>query len=342
MQRITIVGARPVGTSLGLALKRSNLEGIHIVGTSGDRSDLSTMSKMGAVDSTTRNLKNALAGADLVVFDSPLHELRELLEAIGPILDPGTVVTDTGATKIRVLDWAEEFIPRTASFIAGHPLIKETMDDLEESDPDVFRGVEYCIIPSPSAREEAVKTVVQMVEAVRAKPVFLDPYEHDSYVAAMNHLPLVMSSAFVTVTAGSRSWREMHRLAAADFSDYSRLAANDPQENEVACFANPEALVHWLDEVIKELYEYRNQIMDQSDQLLDRLIDAWEARARWLAGAVVDDSRRMAPVARQSFTSLFMGERLADRFGHLSPENTRREAWKYRGRRHGDEDEEDD
>ena len=216
------------------------------------------------------------------------------------------------------------------------------MEDLEESDPDVFRGVEYCIIPSPSAKEEAVKTVVQMVEAVRAKPVFLDPYEHDSYVAAMNHLPLVMSSAFVTATAGSRSWREMHRLAAADFSDYSRLAANDPQENEVACFANPEALVHWLDEVIKELYEYRNQIMDQSEQLLDRLIDAWEARARWLAGAVVDDSRRMAPVARQSFTSLFMGERLADRFGHLSPENTRRDSWEYRGRRHGDEDEEDD
>lgn len=340
MQRITIVGMGPIGTSLGLALKQSKLEDIEIVGTSGDKKNLSTASKMGAVDSTTGNLRKAVTGAQVVIFDSPLHEMGELLEAVGPILENGAVVTDTGSSKIRVLDWARDSIPRTASFVAGHPLIRHTMDEVVDADPVVFRGIEYCIIPSQNAGENAVRTVVRLVEAIGSKTVFLDPHEHDSYVAAMNHLPMVMSTAFVNATAGSSSWREMHRLAASDFSDFSRLASNDPAENEVASLANPDALVHWIDQLITELYSYRNQIKEQNKELLDKFINAWEARARWQAGAVVDH-RPGLNTPKSSFSSLIMGERLADRFAHLSPENTKRVSWEYRGRRESTEDEED-
>ena len=340
MQRIAIVGMGPIGASMGLALKQSKLANIEIVGTSGNKKDLSAASKMGAVDSTTGNLRKALIGADVVIFDSPLHEMSELLEAVGPILEVNAVVTDTGSSKIRVLNWAEEFIPRTASFVAGHPLIRHTMDDVDDADPVVFRGIEYCIIPSRHAREEAVRTVVTIVEAIGAKTVFLDPHEHDSYVAAMNHLPMVMSTAFVTATAGSTAWREMHRLAASDFSDFSRLASNDPAENEVASLANPDALVHWIDQLITELYSYRNQIKEQNKDLLDKFINAWEARARWQAGAVVDN-RPGLNLPKTSFSSLVMGERLADRFSHLSPENTKRDSWEYRGKRNITEDEAD-
>ena len=130
MGRMTIVGFGPVGASIGLGLKRAKLRDTEIVGTSRSRSALSAASKAGAVDSTTTNLRSAIIGAQLVVLDVPLSETKEMLEAIGPILEGGCVVTDTGATKVRVMEWAEECLPKGISFVGGHPLPKKRLQTL--------------------------------------------------------------------------------------------------------------------------------------------------------------------------------------------------------------------
>ena len=75
------------------------------------------------------------------------------------------------------------------------------MQTIEEADSTVFDGIDYCITPSKSASKQSVETVVNIANLLGAKPFFLDPHEHDSYAAAMNYLPIVLSSAFVTATS---------------------------------------------------------------------------------------------------------------------------------------------
>ena len=184
--------------------------------------------------------------------------------------------------------------------------------------------------PAASADEGAVKTVVGMVELLGAKPVFLDPHEHDSYAAAMESLPVVLSSAFVTTAAGSESWREMHRLAAATFAEYSRLASEDPIDNEASCYSDPDALVHWIDQYIAELYAYRNKILNADDDLVERFIKAWESRAKWDAGAVVNEGGENAlPTAGESMATAFFGERLLKRYRQATSEK-KADSWIYR------------
>jgi len=329
VERITIVGMGPIGASIGLGLKRSRLADTEIVGTAADRKALSTAVKMGAMDRTEVNLSSALNGAKLVIVDMPLAESRSFLETMGPAMDDGCVVTDVGTTKIRIMDWAAEFLPREVTFIGGHPLLKNPPRELEDADAKLLSGVDYAVIPAKSATSDSVRTVVGMVEALDANPLFLDASEHDSYAAAMIYLPIVLSSAFVTATAGSESWREMHRLAASEFADLSGPASNDPQDNEDACFANPDALVHWLDEMITELYSYRNQIKDRSDNLLEPFVRAWEARARWEANAVVESAESNLPSSADAMASVFMGQRLVDRYREMRSGDTKKHSWKY-------------
>ena len=59
----------------------------------------------------------------------------------------------------------------------------------DAADPELFKGAAYAICPAPSASEEATRAIVTMVEAVGAVPYFVDAEEHDSYVAAVSHLP---------------------------------------------------------------------------------------------------------------------------------------------------------
>lgn len=333
MERITIVGTGPIGVSIGLALVRSGLRDTEVVGSSGDRAALSKAEKMGAMDKSIPGLRSAIEGAHLVILDTPLSETKELLEAIGPRLEDGCVVTDTGSAKVRVLEWAEQYLPRGVSFVGGRPLPRQVVSDVEDADPQLFEGINYVVIASNKADQESVRTVVGLVEKLGAKPIFLDAHEHDSYAAAMNYLPVVLSSAFVTATGGSDGWREMHRLAASEFSDLSRLAANDPQDNEVACLANPEALVHWIDQMITALYAYRNQIKDGSDELLDSFVKAWEARARWEVGAVVASDGPAIPTAGDSMATLFFGEKLLDRYRQIRGAEPKKSRWRYPGKR---------
>ena len=70
--------------------------------------------------------------------------------------------------------------------------------------------------------------------------------------------------------------------------------------------------------MIATLYSYRNQIKENSDGLLDAFIKAWEARAKWEAGAVVSSDAQGLPSAGDSMASAFLGDRLATRMRELS------------------------
>ncbi len=329
MERITIIGTSVVGVSIGMALKKANLRNTEIVGSSGDRDALKIAAKAGAYDEDTSNLRNAVRGAQMIILDSAFTQTRELLEAIAPIVEDGCVVTDTCSAKVKSLEWAAELLPRSVDFVGGRPLIKKPSVNLEDASAELLQEAQYCITPGESASQESVRTVVGMVELIGAKPLFLDAHEHDSYAVAMEVLPTVLSSAFVTATAGSDSWREMHRLAAGTFSEYSRLASEDPLDNEASCYANPNALVHWLDRYITELYAYRNMINDSDDSLVNTFISAWENRAKWDAGAVVNTGENNLPSAGESMANAFFGERLTQRYRQATG-SEKKQSWIYR------------
>ena len=335
MGRITIVGMGPIGVSIGLALKKVGVSDTEIVGTANDRRALSTAAQMQAVDNTDGNLKSAVRGAGLVILDASLKETEELLEALGPLLSDGCVVTDTGASKGRIMESAEQHLPNGVQFVGGHPLIKKRLQSLDDANAGLFEGADYCILPAKSADQSAVKTVVGLAETIGAIPFFMDLEEHDSFAAAMQHLPIVLSTAFVTATAGSEGWREMHRLAASNFSDFSQLAADEPEDNEAACLAKPDALVHWVDRMITELYSYRNQIKERSYDLIDNFTKAEEARGRWEQGKVVTSEGQVLPSTGDLMGAAFVGQGLMNRYKKLSQSSEKKENDDRRSSRRG-------
>lgn len=308
---------------------KRRLNNTEVVISSGDRGVMNTVSKMGAADQTIANLRNAIDGAQLVVLDVPIGEMREMLEAIGPNLTEGAVVTDTCAIKTPILEWAEMYVRKGVDFVGGHPLPKRMPASIDSADPSIFTDARYTVTPGTATDETSVGTVIGLIEALGSKPLFLDPHEHDSYAAAMHYLPLVMSSAFVNTTAGSDGWREMYQLADTNFDDFSRLASNDPLDNEAVCLASPDALVHWLDQLIVQLYGFRNHIKEKDDQLLHSFVDSWELRARWEADAVVPDDGPRLPSARESMATAFFGEKLAMRLQGLRGEGQDKDSFEY-------------
>ena len=284
MKRIAIIGLGLIGGSLALALKKARAKGTEIVGFSRSAETIARATECGAIDRAAANLASAVAGADVVVIATPVMATREVLASISEHLSPKCVVTDTGSTKTKVMQWAGEYLSSKVSFIGGHPMAGKETSGIDEADADLFRGCVYCLTPAPCATPQAVRKLKKLVESIGAKPFFIDAETHDNLVAGVSHLPMLLSAAFVTTTTKSRSWSEMANLAAGGYRDFSRLASGNPEMNRDICLTNQEKIVEWLDRYIEVLKGYRHLVAEDSEELAKMLAQAREARDRWLRG----------------------------------------------------------
>src|ERR671915_995915 len=181
------------------------------------------------------------------------------LGLIGDHLKAGAVVTDVGSTKAQVLGWADEVLPRTVSFVGGHPLAGKAQS-IEAAEADLFKGATWCVCPSVRAEEDAIRNVLGLIAATEAEPFFVDPTEHDAFVAGISHLPFVLSAALMRAVSADPSWRDMRTLTAGGFRDVSRLAAGSPAMHRDILLTNRDAVGRWIDAVVGTLGEVRQTL----------------------------------------------------------------------------------
>jgi prephenate dehydrogenase len=277
-----------IGTSLGMALRNAESRAtpageIHVTGYDQDSRATSIARDRLAIDRKARSLEEAVAGAQVVVLATPVQAIRDLLAQLAPLLDEGSIVTDVASTKAQVCDWARDLLPAHADFVGGHPLAGREQSGAGAADPALFQGAIYCLTPDLRASQQALQRIETLVLAMGAKPYYIDPHEHDAYVAGVSHLPFLLSAALMRATSHSPAWREMSLLASSGFRDVSRLASGDPLMHRDICLTNSTALIRWIDEFINVLANVRDMLGQEDAEHLEALLrDAQQQRDTWL------------------------------------------------------------
>jgi prephenate dehydrogenase len=323
MQKVTIVGLGLIGSSIGLGLRRwASNEGkraavLEVTGFDLDLDHQNYSKKIKAVDRTEWDLTKSVRDADLIVLAVPPLAVRDVIESIAPHVKHNVVITDTTSTKVQVMEWASELLPDTAHFVGGHPMAGKAQS-IEGAEADLFKDATWCVVPSVQADEAAVQTVLGMVSALGAEPMFVDAHEHDSFVGGISHLPFVLSIALMRTVSADPGWRDMKFLTAGGFRDVSRLAAGSPEMHRDITATNREAVTRWLDTCIDELQHVRSLISANTDEadetLLARFREARDARADWATaerreGQLVQDTEgelSKASVSEQ-MSQMFVG-----------------------------------
>lgn len=286
MPHIAIVGLGFIGGSLGLALRRAKVD-YEIVGHDRDFEIAGQARKRGAVDRAEWNLPAAIRDAGLVIVAVPLDVLPTVFQQLAPHLAEGCVVTDTASVKRQVLAWAAESLPPRVSFVGGHPMTGKEETGIEHAAADLFLGRAYCLTPPPAAAAGAIELAAGLAEAVGAKPYFLDPAEHDSFAAAVGHLPFLTATALIGATTGDPAWRDAAPLAASEFDDATRLAGCDPAAYRAICRTNRAAILRWMDVYGEQLAMLRRLIAADAtagEELERAFRQAREARDKWQQG----------------------------------------------------------
>jgi len=282
--RIAIIGLGLIGGSIGLALKRAQLEDTELVGYVRSSETATKALKRGAVDRIEDNPVAAVDKANIVVIATPVMAIREILKQIGPHLSPDCIVTDTASTKVEVMEWAEEYLPSTVDFIGGHPMAGKELSGIEAAEAALFENRPYCLAQGKNASHTSAQTISELVSRIGANPVYITAPEHDILVAGISHLPLILSSSLVMSTTQSPYWSKMSGLAAGGYRDLTRLASQHPIMNRDICLTNRQNILNWIDEFIQELSRFRGLISGDGEELEKAFIQAQNARQRWIEG----------------------------------------------------------
>ena len=317
MDKISIIGTGLIGTSLGLAIKQSGIKDVEIVGTDVDRRSASKAQKIGAIDRVEGNMGSAVDNAEIVFIATPVTAMRDVMEIISSRLSEGCLVTDTGASKGIVMEWAEEYLPRNVTFVGGDPMVGTETSGSNAAAAALFHNRPYCVIPGKNAQQDKVRLLTDLVRAMGAKPYFIDVGEHDAFVSVVNQLPILISVALVGCTSKSPSWDDIAQIASTQYGDITSLASNNVGANKDIFFGNDQGIVHWIDAFIKELYEMRQILAEDGDSKSEGLekyfSEALDARSKWLGGLVTPASqaatnRERRPPVTEGLVNMFIGD----------------------------------
>ncbi|SPT53982.1 Arogenate dehydrogenase [Actinomyces bovis] len=214
-----VVGTGLLGTSLALALSAAGIE-VQLGDTS--PTSLALARDMGA----GRVREASSQQPRLVVVATPPDVaaavvLREL-EA-----HPEAVVTDVASVKDRVraevLAHAGEHARR---YVGSHPMAGRERSGAAAADSDLFVGRPWVIV-ADGADPAAELAVRNLAVDVGATPIRMGSAEHDAAVAAVSHVPQLMSSL---LAARLEDLPESAlALAGQGLRDTTRIAASDPR-----------------------------------------------------------------------------------------------------------------
>ncbi|HSH48650.1 MAG TPA: bifunctional prephenate dehydrogenase/3-phosphoshikimate 1-carboxyvinyltransferase [Halomonas sp.] len=250
--RILIVGLGLIGGSLAAALRADVAAAkVSIVACDADPDAIARGIAMGLIDAGDVQLDEALlAGVSLIVLAVPVLAMREVLEALAPLLTsaaPDLVITDVGSTKGTVVRDAEAvFGDLPPNLVLGHPIAGSEMSGVAASDAHLYRRHKVILTPQHSTAPQALARVRALWQSIGAEVLEMDVAHHDQVLARTSHLPHFLAFSLVDTLARQDDRLEIFRYAAGGFRDFTRIAGSDPVMWRDVFMANRDALLEAL------------------------------------------------------------------------------------------------
>ncbi len=223
MKSVAIVGTGLIGASFGLALRKAGFEG-PIVGVSSERAIAEALA-IGAIDRPASLAEAAAAERALIFLAQPIGRILDTIRHLDPLVHADAMVTDAGSTKCEIADLALQQI-RRCQFLGGHPMAGKEKRGAAAADADLFQGATWVLTPEDAAdlRTDAAIDLVHWLRRMGAKPLVMDPEEHDRVVALTSHLAQLASTALASTMAEQLDPPERLAVAGSGLTDMTRLA----------------------------------------------------------------------------------------------------------------------
>jgi len=209
-----------------------------------------------------------LGDAHVVVFATPVRTMEKQIVSLQRYLKPAAVVTDLGSVKKGVVKVMED-LPAGIHAVGGHPMCGKETPGLAAADPDLFLNKVWVMVPLKNSNSRSLKLIQELIGAVGARSVTMNPQDHDAVVACVSHLPYLLATTLVSVAEEtSKDQPVLWDLASTGFRDTSRVAAGDLTMMMEIMAANRANITESLEKALRHLEVLKQSLVDGDEKIL--------------------------------------------------------------------------
>lgn len=266
---IKIVGCGLIGTSIALRLKELGFALI--------LADTNEMNLRLATDLIGES-KPQETNPKIVIIASPPETIFEIAKDEFS-RNRVAVFIEVSGVKSNLLLEVDAFPELARNFASVHPMAGRETSGPQSARSDLFESRAWIVSPTSLSSSSALKAAKELGIALGSTIYELDSKTHDSVVAAISHLPQVLSSALGGSLKDEST--EHLNLAGQGLRDVSRLADSEPELWSSLLLANSKEISPKISEVINRLSAL-NQAVLTGDRgaIMDFFIEGRAGRAR--------------------------------------------------------------
>ncbi|MGG4775016.1 prephenate dehydrogenase/arogenate dehydrogenase family protein [Alcaligenaceae bacterium 429] len=278
---LAIVGPGLIGGSVAAAL-RKQYPNMRILGTGRNPQSVQVAKELGLVDEVV-SLEECAQQADLILLTMPVGATESVLRALEPHLQPHTVVTDAGSTKMNVVQAARQALgDKIAQFVPGHPIAGAEKVGPQAATAELYQGRNVILTPLDENPESFRNKVVALWKACGARVLLMLPDVHDRVLASVSHVPHFLSSVFMWQVAMAPDADSRFAVAGSGFRDFTRIAAGSSEVWRDIFLANREAVLQELEEVQQAFAQAEQALRNEDGAALEDFLErAALARRLW-------------------------------------------------------------
>lgn len=270
-RNVAIIGVGLIGGSLSKVIKSNRITD-RVTGAGRGRNGLEQALSLGVIDRIADSPAEAVKDADLVVLATPVGVFEQIARQIGPLMKPGTILTDVGSVKGEMVKALESILPGHVRYVPGHPIAGKEKTGVAEASETLFKNAKCILTPTEKTDRAALDTVRGIWEAAGARVIMMDPFIHDKVFAAVSHLPHVAAYAMMcTVSDMNTGTDDYLAFSGAGFRDFTRIAASSPEMWRDICLLNRQNIVHMIERYQFSLSRLKKAIERADAKAIEKL-----------------------------------------------------------------------
>lgn len=253
-----IVGLGLLGGSYAKGLKDI---GFSVSAVTKNQEDIDYAVKNKIIDKGTTKIDPEIIGeADVVIFALYPHTFVEWIKDNQQYFKSGALLTDVTGVKGSVVYAVQEMLRPDVEFISAHPMAGKEVSGVRNSDPSIFKGANYIVVPTEKNTKDAIELCCNLGKMLGFMRVsVLSVEEHDKMIAFLSQLThcIAVSLMCCADTEG------MEKYTGDSFRDLTRIARiNDEMWSELF-LSNKDDLLLEMEKFMGTFKELYKKIKDE-------------------------------------------------------------------------------
>ena len=270
--KVCIIGCGLIGSSIARSIKKNNLSR-KVVSSNRSNNTNKKIIKLNIVDEASSDTKKIVKGSDLIIIATPLSSYENVILKIKNSLKNGTILTDVGSVKERVISLVEKAIPKDVSWIPSHPIAGTEESGPEAGFSELFKN-RWCILtPSKKAKEKDINTLKSFWKKIGSKVDIMNAKQHDYILSITSHIPHLVAYNIVNTSMNIQKEKQsaIIKYSAGGLRDFTRIAASNPIMWRDIFIQNKKNTLKELERFIANLEDLKNAIENDDGKKLEEI-----------------------------------------------------------------------